>query len=419
MPLNAISLFAGIGGFCEGAKLAGWTIHSAVELDKYACHNYRLNHPETQLFEGSVSDFLVETDPDFKSQIKKYANGGIIDVVFGGFPCQGFSQIGPRDPKDPRNELYLEQIRIASTLNSRYILMENVPNMFMMKKGLFKNRIYDSLKEAGYSNICHLTLKASDYGVPQARERIFIIATVDDDFKGLTNDVIFSSVEQANRTSVVTTMQALSDLPEDVAEDSGITMDYPKMTKYTRFQKEMRLSSNGLIYSKTSKMQHLNATNYKLKLHNHHTKKVQEKRSALIRLLEPGKKADSLPKEVWNNARPEKWRRFHPDKPAHTLLAQMHRDLSEWIHYRFDRWITVREALRLQSFHDGFILETSEWQQLKQIGNAVPPLLGRIPCLALNYIWAISTKKDHPLPGLPTNLVFSQMINDSIRKKLN
>src|SRR5580658_922249 len=88
-------------------------------------------------------------------------------------------------------------------------------------------------------------------------------------------------------------------------------------------------------------------------------------------------KADSLPKDVWDGARPEKWRRLHPDRPAYTILAQMHRNLSEWVHPRFERWITVREAARLQSFHNGFEVKSSEWQMLKQIGNAVPPLLGR------------------------------------------
>lgn len=84
-----------------------------------------------------------------------------------------------------------------------------------------------------------------------------------------------------------------------------------------------------------------------------------------------------MPKEIWNGARPEKWRRLDPDKAAYTILAQMHRDLSEWVHPSFERWITVREAARLQSFHDGFEFKTSEWQMLKQIGNAVPPLLAR------------------------------------------
>ena len=75
--------------------------------------------------------------------------------------------------------------------------------------------------------------------------------------------------------------------------------------------------------------------------------------------------------------RPEKWRRLPYDRPAYTILAQMHRDMSEWVHPRFERWITVREEARLQSFHDGFVFHSSEWQMLKQIGNAVPPLLAR------------------------------------------
>jgi DNA (cytosine-5)-methyltransferase 1 len=74
-------------------------------------------------------------------------------------------------------------------------------------------------------------------------------------------------------------------------------------------------------------------------------------------------------REIWNGLRPEKWRRLHFDRPVHTILAQMHRDLSEWVHPGLERWITVREAARLQSFHDGFIFVGSEWQQLKQIGN--------------------------------------------------
>ena len=77
-------------------------------------------------------------------------------------------------------------------------------------------------------------------------------------------------------------------------------------------------------------------------------------------------------------------------------MAHMHRDLSEWVHPRLDRWITVREALRLQAFHDGFVLATSEWQQLKQVGNAVPPLLGRVPAFAVRY--AISRTEGLPRP---------------------
>jgi DNA (cytosine-5)-methyltransferase 1 len=109
---------------------------------------------------------------------------------------------------------------------------------------------------------------------------------------------------------------------------------------------------------------------------NHHTKGIEKRRQRIVKALKPGAAGDSLPKSLWDGSRPYKWRRLHPDEPSYTILAQMQRDLSEWIHPKHDRWITVREAARLQSFHDGFVFVGSECQQLKQVGNAVPPLLG-------------------------------------------
>ena len=177
---------------------------------------------------------------------------------------------------------------------------------------------------------------------------------------------------------------------------SNKTLPYESKNNVTAFQKEMRLDYDGEIYCEELKLEKYSNSDTEVRLHNHHTKDIQAKRLHLISLLEQGQKANSLPKEVWNNARPEKWRRFDPKQPAHTLLAQMHRDLSEWIHPHHNRWITVREALRLQSFHDGFVLGTSEWRQLKQVGNAVPPLLGYVPAMAVNLGIAMLSGQERP-----------------------
>src|SRR5262249_4460085 len=152
------------------------------------------------------------------------------------------------------------------------------------------------------------------------------------------------------------------------------TLPYPQSRRRSSYLDEMRLDRDGDLYSSVHKMRFITG---RRRLHNHHTKEIQERRAALIAMLAPGAKADSLPVNVWNGTRPEKWRRLAPGGPAYTLMAQMHRDLSEWVHPYENRWITVREAARIQSFHDGFIFRSSEWQMLKQIGNAVPPLLGR------------------------------------------
>lgn len=383
---RALSLFSGIGGLCEGFKLAGFQISGGVELDKYAAQSYRANFPDIPLYEGSVNDFLVHGSEQYSSELQKYV-GGSIDVLFGGPPCQGFSQIGPRDPLDPRNELYLEMCRIAEDLSPKVIVIENVPNLLLMKKGLFKQRIIKSLKKIGYSNIALLKLAADEYGVPQSRNRVFFIA-VKDEFIDISAQSLFESIAESLKKDKVTVSEALNDLPETVAHDSGVAIGYPKLnsSRVSAFMREMRVDLDGKKYLERNKKLMLKQQLFDLSLLNHHTKDVQARRLEIIKMMKPGAKANSLPKDIWNNKRPEKWRRFDPDKPAHTLLANMHRDLSEWIHHKYDRWITVREALRLQGFHDGFVLKTSEWQQLKQVGNAVPPFLGEVPATAARII---------------------------------
>lgn len=390
---KALSLFSGIGGLCEGAKLAGFKVSGAVELDKYACQSYRANFPNTPLFEGDVSNFLVPGSATYEQEFDQYV-GGKVDLLFGGPPCQGFSQIGPRDPFDPRNELYLQLCRIANDLEPKVILIENVPNMLLMKGGLFKQRIMKALEKVGYGNIALLKLCADEFGVPQARNRVFFIA-VKDGFISQSAQSVFEAVASSLSVPKVPVNHAILDLPFEIASDCGVRLAYPKleMRLMSEFQKEMRLDFSGEIYSQDEKLRVHRFHAEKVELCNHHTKDVQEKRSEIIRLLRPGAKADSLPKYLWDNKRPEKWRRFDGSKPAHTLLAHMHRDLSEWVHPIYDRWITVREAMRIQSFHDGFVLMSSEWQQLKQVGNAVPPLLGRVPTTAAKTILDIGYGK--------------------------
>ncbi|HYG26223.1 MAG TPA: DNA cytosine methyltransferase [Caulobacteraceae bacterium] len=391
--MRALSLFSGIGGLCEGVKLAGFEIAGAAEWDKFAAHNYRLNFPAIPLFEGDVAELLPDDGEESARQHDEFVGDGI-DLIFGGPPCQGFSQIGPRDPADPRNELYLHMTRLATRLKPRYVLIENVPNMLLMKRGMFRDRILRALNEAGYDNAGVVVWNAAEFGVPQARKRVFILATPSAELDVPVQDIL-DATGRSLQAPEVTVEEAIKDLPDRVVHD-GETLPYPSEDAPSAFQLEMRLGEDGQRYGHAHKQRHYDAIRESVALHNHHTKEIQSRRLALIELLKPGAKANSLPKHVWDNARPEKWRRLAGDKPAHTLMAQMHRDLSEWVHPRLHRWITVREALRLQSFHDGFVLETSEWQMLKQIGNAVPPLLGYVPAMAVRYAESIRTGTKAP-----------------------
>jgi DNA (cytosine-5)-methyltransferase 1 len=367
---TAVSLFSGCGGFCEGVELAGFDVKVAVEWDRFACETYRANFPRTRLFEGDIHKFL---SGDNEGPHRKLC-GEAVDLVFGGPPCQGYSQIGPRDLLDGRNELYQQYARVVSGLRPRMFLMENVPNLLLMERGHFRDAILDHFVSLGYANTTFVKMSAVDFGVPQTRERVFFFGTRDDIELSLDLASYAAGILQELRADKpVTVWDAIGDLPASVVA-SGKTMPYPEAKSPGAFLRMMRVDHSEGVYTESVKRQRSIGPD-DLRLHNHHTKEMQAKRARLISYLKPGEKADSLPKEIWDGARPEKWRRLHPDLPSYTILAQMHRDLSEWVHPKQERWITVREAARLQSFHDGFIFKSSEWQMLKQIGNAVPPLL--------------------------------------------
>ena len=378
---RAVSLFSGCGGFCEGVRLAGFDVKAAVELDRFAAVTYRHNFPEVPLFEGDVHAFLNDNAQEWRDESARFTavKPGEVDLLFGGPPCQGYSQIGTRILDDPRNELYREYVRVLRTLRPRVFLMENVPNMLLLAKGRFKREVLEAFAKEGYSDCGVAVVAATDFGVPQLRKRAIFFGVRDGEELGIDAQSFLEAALENEKQPEMTVRNAIGDLPEATAIHYE-PLPYPRRKIASDILSEMRLDRDGRWYAAEYKRK---LAGSKLKLHNHHTKEIQQRRKDLIRDLLPGMKGDSLDPKVWNGARPEKWRRLHPDKPAYTILAQMHRDLSEWVHPDFERWITVREAARLQSFHDGFVFQTSEWQMLKQIGNAVPPLMARALAAAM------------------------------------
>ena len=169
--VTAVSLFSGAGGFCEGARLAGWKIACAVEADVHACKTYAANFPGVPLYRGDITRFLAMERQ--ACRVQSAWRDGRIDIVYGGPPCQGYSQIGPRNPEDPRNRLYEEFVRVVGILKPRAFVMENVPNMMAMDGGRFKKRIFEAFRRAGYA-AADVAAVASEFGVPQRRRRIFI-----------------------------------------------------------------------------------------------------------------------------------------------------------------------------------------------------------------------------------------------------
>lgn len=368
---KAISLFAGAGGFCEGVRLAGFKVLCAVELDEAACKTHVANFQNVALFEGDISRFLRDEREGFPRRDELIEIG--VDLVYGGPPCQGFSQIGPRKLNDPRNRLYKEFVRVVRLLKPSMFIMENVPNMFAMENGHFRGKILSSFHRAGYARIAAIPLVASDFGVPQHRRRVFLFGLKDGlRLKGGLQETVEALLDKSKTAPAVSVREAISDLPKRVSKEDG-PLAYPRKRrrKYSAFQRLMRLDCSTTLLPSARKR----GADKLDELHNHHTKGIESRRSRIIRAITPGGTGEFLPKKLWKGIRGHKWRRLDPDQPSYTILAQMHRDLSEWIHPRHDRWITVREAARLQSFHDGFIFHGSECQQLKQVGNAVPPMM--------------------------------------------
>ena len=152
---RAVSLFSGCGGFCEGVRLGGFEVSAAVEWDRFAVETYRHNFPEVPLFSGDIHDFLNPESSVWAREAERFmdTNRSNVDMVFGGPPCQGYSQIGTRILDDPRNDLYLQYVRILKTLRPRVFLMENVPNMLLLAKGRFKREVLAGPRGSGLQQL--------------------------------------------------------------------------------------------------------------------------------------------------------------------------------------------------------------------------------------------------------------------------
>ncbi len=198
----AIDLFAGAGGFTLGLEQAGFDVAVAVEIDPIHACVHKYNFPQWQVMATSVSHINGD-------DIRKCANlspEDNIELVAGGAPCQGFSLIGQRALDDPRHHLVNEYIRIVKKLQPSYFLFENVKGMTIGKHKQFLAEIIQELENSGYSILQPWqVLNAKNYGVPQSRERLFLIGRR----KGLTMPSY-----PAQLATNVTCFDALSDLPD-------------------------------------------------------------------------------------------------------------------------------------------------------------------------------------------------------------
>lgn len=338
--MNAIDLFAGCGGLSKGFMDAGFDILVGVDNDQAALDTFVKNH------KGAVALKADLSKQETFDEIKRIAGKRPIDVIIAGPPCQGFSLTGPRNFDDKRNKLYLAVIEMVRQFNPMGFIIENVPGMATLYNGQIKEEILRRFRNMGYNIECRI-LCAADYGVPQMRKRLIFMGVRKNVGKPGFPDPVFAP------GSYRTCRDAISDLPSR-EEAPGLEEDVYTQEPITEYQKLMR-GECGILYNHV-------ATN--------HTQMVKD----TIALVPEGGNYRDLP-PGWGESRKfnEAWTRYDGNKPSKTIDTG-HRN---HFHYQYNRVPTIRENARLQSFPDDFIFTGTRTQQNRQVGNAVPPLLGQ------------------------------------------
>ena len=314
---NFIDLFSGAGGLSCGMVMAGFNPVASVEIMPEAVETYKYNFTEKKKFKETVETRDIRSK-EVKEKLYEAVQNVKVDVIVGGFPCQGFSMAGYRVVDDPRNSLYKEMKEIVEHLKPDYVVMENVEGLRSMLNGKVEEKIIEDYREIGYE-INLTVLNSADYGVPQFRKRVIFIGNR----IGKTN---YHPKPLYNETNYVTLGQGIERFME-MDENIDINHIFPRHTE--EMKKRLALVPEGKSLYK----------NY----------------------------SDAWKKSPW-------------DKPSCTV-KENHGGTN--IHPKLPRCLTPRELAALQSFPDDFIFKGSKKWQLVQIGNAVPPLMGKAIGLAI------------------------------------
>lgn len=360
--INTIDLFCGCGGMTLGFEWSGYNSIITSDIDENCGKTIKRNFPNTNFI---LADIVNVNKKDFD----KILNGRKVDVITGGPPCQGFSLANKNRNKvkdDPRNKLFYEYVKFIKWYNPKAFVMENVKGLLSMEKGKVIELIKEEFENAGMGyNVDYRVLKASDYGVPQTRERVILI--------GFRKDLgLFPEFPKKNTKKEITAWEAISDLPQIEAGQGKDEVDYASKPK-NKYQKFMR--------EKTKKV------------FNHiamkHTKRLIDRFNAIKpgkNLLDVWETHGSMKRGSPNEKSEIKFSqnnlRLIAGKPAPTVAASFQ---SNFIHPFLNRNFTAREGARFQSFTDDFIFEgmrtKMSWEvglsQYQQIGNAVPPLMAK------------------------------------------
>jgi DNA (cytosine-5)-methyltransferase 1 len=312
-----ISLFSGAGGLDLGFSNNNFICTLANDIAKYSEDTYNSNWPDIPFIRDDIRNLSS------KRILKE--NGGVLpDVILGGPPCQGYSVMGDKSSSDFRNTLFLDYVKLVKELRPKCFLFENVKGFKTMYQGRFFREVSNAFASVGY-NIYYNLINSGDFGVPQSRERVFLLGT------RLGNQYYF---------------------PDKSFEGNGGITSY----------KNVGEAINNLIKKGDEVPNHI-ALN--------HSEKVVKR----YKLIPEGGKLppyDELPEDIRRINFGNTYNRLHRGKKSPTLVPGNN---SFPIHPVLNRSLTPREAARLQTFPDDVIFQGTRREQGILVGNAVPPLL--------------------------------------------
>lgn len=346
-----VDLFAGAGGLSLGFEQAGFDVSVAVEIDPIHASVHKYNFPYCNVLTKSALDVSGK-------EIQKKLKGKPVDVIVGGPPCQGFSLMGKRYLDDPRNSLVKEFIRLVSELSPSCFVFENVKGLTVGKHQEILDEIVCGFEDVGYVVLKPWrVLNAKQYGVPQSRERLFLIGMK----IGLPIPNYPSPIGE-----MATCRDALGDLPnaddfDELIDSDEVVVDFP--SGISAYADRMRCSSvDAWKFGYRRRWDERKLTSSLRTSHTDISRRrfaqteqgCVEKVSRFFRLPEDG---------VCNTLR------------AGTDSARGAFTSPRPIHYKYARCITVREMARLHGFPDWFRFHETKWHGARQIGNSVPPPL--------------------------------------------
>lgn len=362
MP-DVISLFAGCGGCSLGLEKGGYTIRLAADYNADACATYSLNLEHEAIWQVDLSQVSSQQIQD------RFDSRRPIDLLVGGPPCQGFSSAGARDWNDPRNKLLRQFVEWVIVLKPTWFVMENVEGLLTAKDGFYLIEAVSRFLNAGYW-VRAKKVYMEQYGLPQRRKRVFVVGNLEQ--KAFQFPIpTFSSqpfLPLWDIRSQMTLDDAIGDLPEP-SEDGEVYYERSGMNMY---QNALRRKDS-------------------LPVRHHISRNLNEQNQERMRLLLPGQTMKNLPDNLQHSSfkrralrrvmdgtptekrggAPSGLKRLVATQPSLTITSA---SPSEFAHPTQNRFLTLRECARIQSFPDWFEFVGSWSSIAMQIGNAIPPL---------------------------------------------